>query len=396
MPALFSSAGLTIQTLAEALAEQQTEWRTRISARIATAADSFAGSIQGILALREYYLQEILQRGHQARDPRLASGAHLDIALSGLGVDREPAVRAEVLATVTSTGDISIPDGTRVSVGGFTFATIGGPYARTGAGTIEGVRVRSELYQPIDVSTLGAWTITDTITDWTEIDDTSQPIAGSEIELDGAYRARAEIERYKRASGPLPALDAGVGSALNVSYARAYENVDASTDPDADGIPYGAINVVADGGLDADVAAAIEQYGPAATAYHGATSVTIGTGTRARVVSFDRVEDVDLHIRATFTTSTSDDASDALDQAALELAAEAALLEYTTAQWGIGVDVIPAKLAGALSTSGIPAIDDLVVEVSLDGSSWQTTKQAITIRQRAIYSAARVTVPTPS
>ena len=68
MPALFSSAGLTIQTLAEALAEQQTEWRTRISARIATAADSFAGSIQGILALREYYLQEILQRGHQARE----------------------------------------------------------------------------------------------------------------------------------------------------------------------------------------------------------------------------------------------------------------------------------------------------------------------------------------
>jgi len=258
------------------------------------------------------------------------------------------------------------------------------------------VRVRSELYQPIDVSTLGAWTITDTITDWTEIDDTSQPIAGSEVEIDGAYRQRAEIERYKRASGPLPALDAGVGSALSVSYARAYENVDASTDPDADGIPYDAINVVAEGGLDADVAAAIEQYGPAATFYHGATSVTIGTGTRARVVSFDRVEDVDLHIRATFTTSTSDDASDALDQAALELAAEAALLEYTTAQWGIGVDVIPAKLAGALSTSGIPAIDDLVVEVSLDGSSWQTTKQAITIRQRAIYSAARVTVPTPS
>ena len=387
----FSSAGLAIQTYAEALAEIQAEWRTRISARISTTADSFAGQMQAIHALYDYRMQEILQRGHQARDPRLASGAHLDIALSGLGVDREPAVRAEVLATVTSTGDISIPDGTRVSVGGFTFATIGGPYARTGAGTITSVRVRSELYQPIDVSTLGAWTITDTITDWTEIDDTSQPIAGSEIEIDGAYRARAEIERYKRASGPLPALDAGVGSAPDVSYARAYENVDASTDPDADGIPYDAINVVAEGGLDADVAAAIEQYGPAATFYHGATSVTVGTGTRARIVSFDRVEDVDMYIRVTVTTSTSEDVADALEQAVLEAAVEAALLTYTAAQWGIGQDAIPAKLHGAVSTSGIPAIDGLLVEVSTDGSSWQTTKQNITIRQRAIYSAARVT-----
>jgi uncharacterized phage protein gp47/JayE len=390
MSFLFTSAGLTIQNYAAVLADVQSEFRSRISARVATSAGSLLGQIQRIVALYHYRDQEKLQQLYQSFDPRLAEGVHLDIRLAGLGVTREPALRAEVLGTITSTGNLTVADGTRFAVGGFTFATIDGPYSRVGAGTITGVRLRSELYQPIDVSTLGAWTILDAIADMDSFDDTSQPIAGRVEEADSAYRARAEIERYARASGPLEALDAGVGLAVGVDYARAYHNTDPTTDPDANGIPYDSVNVVVDGGTDADVAAAIVAYGPAATRFFGATEVTVGSGARAQLVGFDRVADVDMHIRVSVTTSTSEDADQALGTAELQEAVEVALEAYAAASWTIGKDVIPAELAAAIMSAGIPAIDAITVEIGDDGIAWQTTKYEISVRERAAYSDARV------
>jgi len=387
---VFSSAGLTIQTYAQALADVQAEFRSRVSARVATGVGSLLGQVQRIIALYDYRGQELAQAVWRSMDIRTAAGAHLDQRVALLGLTREPAQRAEVLGTITSTGNVTIPDGTRVEVGGFEFETIDGPYSRVGAGTITDVRVRSTLYQPIDVSTLGAWTILDGIADFDAFDDDSQPIAGRVAETDADLRRRVEVERLARASGPLAALDAGVGLAEGVDYARAYENVDPSTDPDSDGIPYGAVNVVVSGGTDEDVAAAIEAYGPAATRYFGATAVTIGSGPRARVVGFDRVSDVPIYIRVSLVTSTSEDADQALDAPALQSAVEAALEGYAASAWTIGKDVIPAELTGAIMSAGIPAIDSITVEVGDDGVAWQTTKYPITIRQRPVYSAANV------
>ncbi len=388
----FSSAGLTIQTYAEVLADVQSEFRSRISARVATAANSLLGQVQRIVALYDYRAQEKLQQLYQAMNPQLAEGVHLDQRVALLGLTREAAQRAEVLGTITTTDTATVPNGTRYSVGGFVFSVIDGPYSRTGAGTITDVRLASELYQPIDVSTLGAWAVVDAIADVTGFDDTSQPIAGRVIETDAELRRRAETERLARASGPLEAIDAGVGLVTGVTYARAYHNVDPSTDPNSDGIPYDAVNVVVSGGTDADVAAAIEAYGPAATRFFGATEVTLGSGARARVVGFDRVSEIDMYIRVTVTTSTSEESSDALSTAELESAIKTALSAYTTSAWIIGKDVIPAELLGAVMSAGIPAIDAITVEVGDDGIAWPTTKYPITIRQQAIYADARVTV----
>lgn len=385
----FSSTGLTIQTYAEALVDVQAEMRTRISARIATAANSFAGQIQRIVALYHYQAQERIQGLHQSMDLRTAEGVHLDNRIASLGLTREPALRAEVLGTITTTDSATIPAGTRYSVGGFVFATVA-EQSRIGAGTITGVLVRSELYQAIDVSTLGAWSVVDAVANVSGFDDTSQTIAGQIEETDAELRARAEVERFARASGPLETIDAGVGLVSGVDYARAYHNVDPTTDPNADGIPYDAVNVVVDGGTDADVAEAIERFGPAATRYFGAVEVTLGSGARQRVVGFDRVADVDMYIRVSVTTSTSENASDALSPPELQAAVEAALAMYAAANWTIGKDVIPAELEAAIMTAGIPAIDAITVEVGDDGVSWQTTKYEITVRQRAVYSDARV------
>lgn len=394
MPFEFTSAGLVTQTYSEALEDAQDEFRSRFSSRIATSVKSLAGQMQRIIALFDTRGQEVAQQMWQALDFRLAEGVALDQRLIGLGLTREPAERAEVLGTATSTGSITLNDGTRVSVGGFVFEIIGGPYSRVGAGTIENVRVRSELFQAIDVSTLGAWSIVDAVADWSAFDDTAQPIAGRTEETDAEFRARAETERFARAQDPLVGIDAGVGLVPGVSYARAYHNVDPNNSPNADGIEYGHVNVVVRGGEDQAVAEAIEAYGPAATPFVGATGVTLGSGALARIVGFDRVADVEIWIRVTVETSTSEDADQALGTAELEAAIEAVLLDFTAENWTIGRDVVPALLAGAITNpdAGIPAINAITIEVGDDGLAWQLTSYAITIRQQAIYSALRVIV----
>ena len=381
----YTSAGLAIQTFAEALDEKQAEMRTRISARIATVANSFAGQIQRLIALYDQRAQERLQALHQSFDPRLAEGVYLDQRVAALGLTREPELRAEVLGTITTTGSATVPAGTRYSVGGFVFATLA-EVERVGAGTITDVRVRSELYQPIDVSTLGAWSVVDAVVGVDGFDDVSQPIAGQEQETDSELRARADVERFARASGPLETIDAGVGLVTGVDFARAYHNVDPTTDPDANGIPYDAVNVIVDGGTDQDVAEAIERFGPAATRYVGAVPVTLGESARQRIVSFDRVEDVQIEVRVRIASSSSDEASEALGADDLFTAVEVVLEAYAASRWAIGKDVIPLELAAAIVAAGIPAIDDISIELREPAGLWQSSKYSITVRQRAVFA----------
>lgn len=396
MPLQYDDNGLSVQTFDEVLGDIHDEARTRISSRVATSVKSWFGQVWYILAKYEHAIQEKVQQVYQGFDPRLAEGVHLDRNNGGfLGIEREAKMRAEVLGTVTTSASVTIPDGTRVEVGGYTFETIGGPYSIVGAGTIPNVRVRSQLYQAIDVSALGAWSITDAISGWDSFDDDSQPIAGRTVELDAEYRVRADDERYVRASRNLDAIEDNVANVAGVDYAAAYENVDPSTPIDANGIALWAVNVVVRGGTDLDVATAIEKYGPAGTVYQGATEVTLGSGAQARIVGFDRVDDVDMWIAVTCTTSTSEDADEALDYAELVAAVQAALATFTAARWAIGKDALPHELAGVISNSEIPALDGVVVTLSTDDGAtdpYSANKRTISIREQAIYADARVSV----
>lgn len=397
MPLQFDENGLQVQTFDEVLTEVQDEFRTRISSSIATEVQSFAGQLQRIIATFDQQQQEKLLELYQSLDPRLAEGANLDIRNAGnLGVTRLPAQSAEVLGTITGTAATIIPNGNRFSVGGFEFSVIDGPYTIGGGGTVSNVRLQSTLMQAIDVSTLGAWSIVDAIVGLTGFDDDSQPILGRVVESDADYRARTEIERFRRSSGPLAAINANVLAVEGVTFAQAYHNVDpVNGDPvDSNGVPLFAINVVVEGGDDTNVAQAIQDAGPAGTVFFGTdVSVTLGEGEFAQIVSFDRVTDVDMWIRVTLTTSTSEGTP--LAPAERDAAVDAALQAFTDTQWVIGKDAIPAEIAGAITSAGVPAIDDILVELSLDNGGtdpFSAVKRVISIRERASYATARLSV----
>lgn len=385
---IFGPSGLTIQTFDEILAEVQDDFRTAFGEAIATDVKSTAGQLQRLLAMRESQIQEQMLELYQGSDPRLAEGVLFDQSASLLGVVREAARPALVLGTITGTPATAIPDGFRVSVGGFVFEVTSGPYVIGGGGTVAGVEVTSQLDGPIDVSLLGAWTLTDSLAGVTGFDDDSQPDLGRLVEGDAEFRERVEIERFRRGQGGLAAIEAAVSAIAAVDYVRAYHNV--TTDPvDANGIPLFAINVVVEGGDPAEVAAAIVASGPAGHLFFGTDeSEQVVNGPSIDTVGFDRVEDIDLHVRATLTTSTvGPDEPPAPDD--LEEVVDDALLEYTAARWQIGTDVLAHKLVGALS--GIAGVDAVLIETSLDGVAWSTAKREISIRQRAVLTEARIT-----
>lgn len=392
MTATFDSAGLTIQTYQEVFDEVAAEFRTSFGSGIRTELSSSFGQLIRILALLESQDQEMLLLLWQSFDPRLASGAGLDRMAALFGMERLDEAQAEVVGTAAGTPATVISDGTRWQYDptGATFEVIDGPYTIPGGGTIE-VRLRAEEYgaSPVAVdpdSGFDEWTLLDVVAGLDTFESTAQPIEGNDVETDAALRARMEIERYRRGQGPLEAIRAAVSDVEGVTYVQAWQNVTLVTD--ANGIPGKAVNVVVDGGDDADIAAAIWSAMPAGIEAYGTdvSTTTEDVSGFLQPVAFDRVDDVDLHVRATVTTSTSEETPP--DD--VEAAVKEALLEYTDANWSIGTDVLPYRLAGALQ--GISGIDAVVIETSLDGASWSTAKRSMTIRQRAVLTAARITV----
>ena len=389
----FDSSGISIQTFEEALAEWQEEYRSRLSSSIATEINSAAGQLQRLSALRDTQTQEKIQQLYQSLDPRLAEGVHLDIRNAALGIIRQPAASAEVLGTFTGTAGTSIPNGFRVSVGGYEFSVINGPYLIEAGGTVSNVRISSTLQQTIDVSTLGAWTLVDAVAGVTSFDDDSQPINGQVVESDADYRERADVERFNRSLNSLAAIDAAVSQVAGVTYVRSWHHIDPSVaDPDpVTGIPFQAINTIVEGGDDEAVAIAIESAAPAGTQLYGTdVAVTLGSGVDSRVINFDRVDEIEIWIQVVILAGTSE--VEQLSLADLTTAVEDVLRTFTASKWQIGTDVLHHEIEAAIVSSSIPSFDSISVTTSLDDVVYNSDKISISIRERATFSVDRLTV----
>lgn len=400
MTATLTPNGLSIDDFEIILEEIQTAFIAAYGAGIKTEVKSGAGQLQRIIAARDQQWQEILLSVYTGLDPRLAEGVLLDRSNSLLGLTRLPDTPAEVLGTYTGTPTTVIPAGSRVSVGtpANIFAT-DVEYIVGGGGTIDNVLVIAELPGEVDVSILGAWTLEDAIGGITGFDDDSQPVLGRVVELDADFRARGDIERFRRGIGPLAAIDATLIAVAGVTFAKSFENVTVSP-TDSNGIDLHGIKAVVEGGTDLDVATAMRNSFPAGHQSFGAESQVLNVGPDQRTWFFDRVAEVPVYVRAEFLTSTSEEST----PADLDATAKAALMEFamgpidpatgnrstTQGAWQIGTDVLSNRLEGALAD--ITGADDVTVTTSLDDVSYISTKRAISIVQRAVLAEVRITI----
>ncbi len=405
MTVTLDATGLQIQTFDEILAEIVTAIGSALDltpiekARVQASVQSTLGNLARIDAEREAALQEALLAVYETLSFD-AEGAHLDRVVALLGVTREPALLSTVIGTATGTPTTSIPNGTRLRYEPelTTWVVVDGPYTIGGGGTVE-VTLESESSAGVEVALdpdtgFDDWTVLDTVPGFDAFESTQQPATGTPVETDAALRTRARIEAFSRGQGPLLAIEAAISKAdEGVSFVRVWENRTLVTD--ADDIPGKALNAVVDGGEDQAIAEAIFVSRPAGAEVFALedgsevmTTVTDAYGF-SHSMPFNRVTEVDMWIRCTLTTSTSETTApdDLTDLVA------AVLLVSAPLQFGLpGTDVLPYKLRGAVAAQGFDGIDEVVIELSLNGSSWSTAKRSISIREKAVFAEARITV----
>ncbi len=394
MSVTVDSTGITTQTFEEILEEIVAALQVNLSLtdaqanRIQTSLQSGLGQWSRIQAEREVLEQEALSAVYDTLS-LTTDGANLDRVVRLLGLTRRAAVVSEVTGTITGTAAVVVPAGFRIQYNpdGTVWVT-DAEYTIGGGGTVTVTLEREEA----DSAAPGAstdWTNLDTLVGFTSFESTAQPVVGNDVETDGELRVRATTEAYRRSQGPLAAIEAAVSEVEGVTYVAAWDNPSPSTD--SDGIVAYATNVVVQGGADTEIITAILNARAAGSQMQGAVTETRNLGGSKNVtIGFDRVTNVDLHIRCTLTTSTSEDET----PAGIDATVAALLLEQAAVLFGIGDDVLPWRLEAVIHVAAYPGIDNVVVEVSDDGSSWSTNKYEISIRELAAFDAARITVTT--
>lgn len=385
---IFDSSGVVIDTYDELLSDVQTDYLGQWPG-IKTKLSSSAGQMQRLMTKRELEMQEKILQVYTQLDARLAEGVHADRNNAQTGSTRLPNTPAEVRGTATGTPATSIPNGTTVEIGGFQFVTSGGPHVIGGGGTISDVLVVASLPGEVDVATLGAWTIIDTVSGFASFDDDTQPVVGRLVETDLEYRARAEVERFSRSSGPLLSIESAVSKVKGVTYVKAWHNV--TVDPvDADGIELHGLKVVVEGGDAAQVAQAIWSSMPGGhLLFASDESEVIVEGPAIHTIVFDRVDDIDMWVKVTLTTSTSEEAA----PDGLEDLVKGLVYDYAILNWDIGSDVLAHRVSGALSS--LAGVDATVIEFSTDdggGDPYSSAKKAMSIIQRAVPAKIRITL----
>lgn len=408
MSATIDAAGLTIQTFDEILEEIVVALGVALSLttaqtqRIREGVRSSLGQLARIEAEREVITQEQLLAIYNTLSI-LSTGAALDRVVRLLGVTRRPAAVSRVIGTAFGIATANIPDGTRLryNPSDTIWLVADGPYVIGGGGDVE-IIIESEDEDALEVAVdpetgFDDWTILDTVLGFDSFESTEQTVVGSAIETDAELRARAEVEAFRRAVGPLKAIDAAITEVEGVTYVRTYDNYGPFGSVDPDGIPGKAINIVVEGGDDDEIAAAIlsSRSAGAETFALAGPSAASGTATDSygfvHTFNFNRVDEVEIWITCVLTTSTSEEAA----PAGLVDTVAALLLEQAGVLFGIGVDVTAWRLVGAVHAAGLPGIDDVVVELSLDDGvldPYSTAKRVITIRQRGAFDAVRIAV----
>lgn len=395
-------AGLTTET--------QAEIRSRLSARLKAifgedledSSDSNNGQELDVHAENMALFQQATLGVYKSFDPAGAIGVSLDARRALTGSRRIAASRSTVTLSLTFTGAgaIAVGDTVRNDDENSLWDAIE-DVTIPGAGTYE-VRYQSQETGPHPALAGASWSQVDSVLNLSTIANAEDAELGQLVETDYGFRRRSQLEIFSSGQGPLSTIAARVSKVVGVTYVRVYHNP-ASPGADSDGIPFKAFNVVVI--TDPSVPGAALQQAIfdaifSATGAGGQAYGTDYTGTSvdpegvAQPVAFDTVDDLEVEVRVTLTTSTSEDAV----TPNLAAVVKAAILAKALAEHQVpGRDVRAwdyTSVVGKLREDGlVTGIDAVVSEVRAVGDpTFVTTKRAVGIRQRAVFDSSRIMI----
>ena len=253
--------------------------------------------------------------------------------------------------------------------------------------------------ESLNPSTLGAdpGTLTEILTvvdGWSGVTNPSAASAGAVAESDSSLRSRYGTGLYALGGATLRAVIAHVRTrAPGVTNVVAYENTGNYTD--MSGRPAHSVHVIAEGGLDVEIAQAIYDSKAAGIDTHGAFAVPVsGALGLQTVVRFDRPVPVYVWIKAAI--SLLDPGEQAFPDAGLA-DIEDGLADFG-AQLGIGDDVVWQSFFRAVYSVPGVAHANLSFATSTDPAiapapgAYQAANITIQPQQRAMFDASRVEV----
>jgi hypothetical protein len=407
----FSADGLEVMTRDEITAAILTRLQAKFGGTLNTQLTSLSGQFSYIVGELLAVYQQLALQLNQSFDPNAAVGVALDQRAALTGSVRKGATYSEVEGTLTATGACVVADGTifsNVEFGGL-WQTINGPYTFLGAGTQDAILQAIES-GAVNAQAGNTWTAVTIIANLTGFTNPAEDATlGRAVELDPAFRFRRTQELFARGNGPLATVAGVVGRVDGVESVRVYHNPSESpvgTDPNKNlDIPFKAGNVVVKTSpsvpgaalqqaiLDAMWSAGglgVEFYG---TDYTG--SVTDSEG-QSHTLSFDVVQEVDVYLRVTITTSAEDEPIVPLDPDTMAELIQDACVERAEELAIPGRDFRALDYTGvitALITAGeLSGISSLLVEVSDDDVTYVATSIAISLREEADLDSAECEV----
>lgn len=171
---------------------------------------------------------------------------------------------------------------------------------------------------------------------WDSVTNPSAAVAGENQETDAELRERFRQSKYVRATNILEALYSDLISLENVEEVQIYEN---DTDVvDENGVPAHSFLPIVLGGDPLAIAESIWENKPLGIRSYGNTNQTIYDSQGfPHQIGFERPNPVETYVSMTLTTDSNfpENGADLIRQA---------LIDYFTANFGIGDDVIYSRL----------------------------------------------------
>lgn len=441
-----TEAGFVLKPLEVIKAEWEASMRTLFGAGFNLAPETPGGQFVGIAVERESLLWEQLEAVYHATgNPDATGGAALD-ALGGLtGAVRLPATQSAVVLTATGTPGTALPAGrvasvdvvgsrfstsasatiaavsawagatyyaigARVTNGGYVYeaaaagisAGSGGPtgtdretlipdgsgallwqYVGEGTGAVD-VAALSEDYGPIAGPARSIIGIETPVSGWDSVVNLLDAELGRALQTDADFRVRRQQLLRAQGLAAVDAMRAAVLQVADVLSCSVYENVGDAVD--GDGRPAHSVEVLVEGGEDADVAAAVWAAKPAGIETHGTTTETVvdAKGT-SRTVKFSRPTEIPVYITVRRTKDVRAYPADGDEQIRV------AVVAWAAGALGIGSDVVSSALIP--SVFGVSGVTDCPLPyIGTSVSPVSSATIAIDDRSRATFDTARVVV----
>lgn len=392
-----SSSGVIVPDTADILTTVQDEYRAAFGADVNVDPSTPQGVlITAEVSARTGVLSNNAQLANQI-NPNLAGGVFLDAIGALTGLQRRAATRS-VIPSVSLTG---VP-GTLIPAGTIARTTSGDEFASAGAVTLDGTGAATVDFVAAQTGPVacaaGALTqIVSGVLGWEAVTNATAATVGQDQETDAAYRARRRLTLALQGVALPTAITSALYDVDGVLSLSFRENV-ASTVQVIDGVTMAPHSIYAcvEGGTDAAVADALLTNKSLGAGYNAGpgpsvtVNVTEPTSGQVYPVTFGRPELIPIKARVTVRPGSALlDPQTAVREAILALFAGGVTGE---ARIGVGSDVSPFELSGAITAYAPGLFVQLVEVTTIASDSYSTAPIPIEIWQRATITGSTIQV----